>query len=151
MVLAGIIRRVRAPIVLAPTPVENQHPDHVALGRMVREAARLARYGGIRALRRWPVHAIDQLLFYAITVEGEPAGVAPVLIDISAPRIRRAWREAMVAHVSQARTRDYVEFQEARARVQGQRSGVTMAIALYPNDPLVFASLTGLGRAARHF
>ena len=82
LALAGIIRRVRAPIILAPTPVENQHPDHAALGRMVRDAARLARFGGVRALRRWPAHAIDQLLFYAITVEAEPAGVAPVLIDI---------------------------------------------------------------------
>lgn len=149
--LAAIIRRVRAPIVLAPTPVENQHPDHVALGRMVREAARLARYGGVQALRRWPAHAIDQLLFYAITVEAEPAGVPPVLIDVSAPRVLRAWREAMAAHASQARTRHYLELQEARARVQGQRSGMAMAIALYPNDPLVFASLTALGRAARHF
>jgi LmbE family N-acetylglucosaminyl deacetylase len=151
MTLAAIIRRVRAPIVLAPTLVENQHPDHVALGRMVREAARLARYGGIRALRRWPVHTIDQLLFYAITVEAEPAGVPPVLIDISTPRIRRAWREAMAAHASQARTRPYLEFQEARARVQGQRGGVAMAMALYPNDPLIFPSLAILGRAARHF
>lgn len=149
--LAAIIRRVRPAVVLAPTPVENQHPDHAALGRMVREAARMARYGGVRALQRWPAHAIDQLLFYAITVEAEPAGVPPVLIDISAPRILRAWREAMAAHASQARTRHYLELQEARARVQGQRSGVAMAIALYPNDPLVFASLTALGHAARHF
>ncbi|HUJ44158.1 MAG TPA: PIG-L family deacetylase [Opitutaceae bacterium] len=150
MVLAGIMRRIRAPIVLAPTPVENQHPDHAALGRMVREAARLARYGGVRALRHWPAHAIDQLLFYAITVEGEPAGVAPVLLDVSAPRIRRAWRAAMAAHASQARTRRYLEFQEARARVQGERAGVALAMALYPNDPLMFTSLAALGRAARH-
>ena len=150
MVLAGIIRRVRAPVVLAPTPVENQHPDHAALGRMVRDAARLARYGGVRALRRRPAHAIGQLLFYAITVEGEPPGVAPVLIDISAAPVRRAWRAAMAAHASQARTRPYVEFQEARARVLGERAGVALAQALYPNDPLVFPSLAALGRAARH-
>lgn len=40
---AGIIRRVRPRIVLAPTIVENQHPDHGTVGRMVRDAARLAR------------------------------------------------------------------------------------------------------------
>jgi LmbE family N-acetylglucosaminyl deacetylase len=44
---AALIRRVRPRIVLAPTVVENQHPDHVAVGRMVRDAARLARYGAV--------------------------------------------------------------------------------------------------------
>jgi LmbE family N-acetylglucosaminyl deacetylase len=149
--LATIIRRVRPAVVLAPTPVGNQHPDHAAVGRMVRDAARLARYGGIRELRRWPAHAISQLLFYAVTVEGEPAGVAPVLIDISAPAVLLAWKEAMEAHASQAQTRPYLGLQFARASVRGHRCGVSMAMALYPNDPLVFASLAALGRAARQF
>jgi LmbE family N-acetylglucosaminyl deacetylase len=149
--LAAIIRRVRPAVVLAPTPVENQHPDHAALGRMVRDAARLARYGGIRELRRRPAHAIGQLLFYAVTVEGEPPGVAPVLIDISAPAVLLAWKEAMEAHASQAQTRRYLGLQFARASVHGHRCGVSMAMAFYPNDPLVFASLAALGRAARQF
>lgn len=149
--LAGIIRRRRPGIVLAPTPVENQHPDHAALSRMVREAARLARYGGLRELRQWRPHAIDQLLFYAITVEAEPAGLPPVLIDISSPSVLAAWTGAMAAHASQARTRDYVGLQLARARVNGSRAGVSHAQALFPNDPLVFASLRPLGRAARQF
>ena len=46
-----IIRRVRPGIVLAPSLVENQHPDHARLGRLVRDAARLARYGGVEELR----------------------------------------------------------------------------------------------------
>jgi LmbE family N-acetylglucosaminyl deacetylase len=58
--------------VLAPSVVENQHPDHARLGRMVRDAARLARYGGVKELRL-PPHAIGQLLFYAVTPEAEPA------------------------------------------------------------------------------
>jgi LmbE family N-acetylglucosaminyl deacetylase len=149
--LAAIIRRVRPAVVLAPTPVENQHPDHAALGRMVRDAARLARYGGVRGLRRWRAHAIDQLLFYAVTVEGEPPGVAPVLIDISAPKVLLAWKEAMDAHASQAQTRHYVELQFVRASVYGRRCGVNLAMALYPNDPLVVPSLAALGRAARQF
>ena len=40
--LAGVIRRLRPAIVLAPTPVENQHPDHARLGRLVRDAARIS-------------------------------------------------------------------------------------------------------------
>ena len=50
--LAGIIRRVRPGIVLAPSLVENQHPDHPRLGQLVRDACRLARYGGVKELRR---------------------------------------------------------------------------------------------------
>jgi LmbE family N-acetylglucosaminyl deacetylase len=35
--LAGIIRRVRPGTVLAPSLVENQHPDHAKLGQIVRD------------------------------------------------------------------------------------------------------------------
>src|SRR5688572_7186757 len=33
--LAAILRRVRPAVVLVPTPEQNQHPDHAALGKMV--------------------------------------------------------------------------------------------------------------------
>ena len=58
--LAGILRRVRPGMVLAPSLVENQHPDHAQAGKLVRDAARLARYGGVEELRKlkaardWP-------------------------------------------------------------------------------------------------
>ena len=84
--LASLIRRHRPGIVLAPSPAENQHPDHARLGRLVRDAARLARYGGLKELRRFPPHAISQLLFYAVTPEAEPPNISPILIDVSAPR-----------------------------------------------------------------
>jgi LmbE family N-acetylglucosaminyl deacetylase len=58
--LAAVIRRVRPGIVLAPSLVENQHPDHPRLGRLVRDAARIARYGGVAKLRARPAHAIGR-------------------------------------------------------------------------------------------
>ncbi|MGC4073696.1 MAG: PIG-L family deacetylase [Nibricoccus sp.] len=149
--IAVIIRRVRPQIVLAPTTVENQHPDHAVVGRLVRDAARLARYGGVIELRTTPAHAIAQLLFYAITVEGEPADRSGVLIDISSAGVVSAWTAAMEAHASQSRTRNYIELQLTRARLNGLRSGVEHAIALFPNDPLVFDSLAPLGHSARRF
>ncbi len=103
--LAAILRRLRPEIVLAPTTVENQHPDHVVLGWMVRDAARLARYGGVKELRSRPPHAIGSLLFYSVAVEGEPAGIQPVWIDVSAATVMEAWIQAMRAHESQAKTR----------------------------------------------
>jgi LmbE family N-acetylglucosaminyl deacetylase len=51
--IAGILRRFRPNLVLAPSVVENQHPDHYRLGKLVRDAARLARYGGLKELRRY--------------------------------------------------------------------------------------------------
>src|SRR5664280_854157 len=73
--LAGVLRRVQPEIVLAPSLVEDQHPDHARLGQLVRDAARLARYGGVKELRASPPHAIGQLLFYAITPEAEPSDI----------------------------------------------------------------------------
>ena len=49
--LARVIRQVRPAIVLAPTTAQNQHPDHWRLGTLVRDASRLARYGGLAELR----------------------------------------------------------------------------------------------------
>jgi len=142
--LAGIIRRLRPAVVLAPSLEQNQHPDHYRLGQLVRDASRLARYGG-------PAHAIDQLFFYAVTPEAEPAGVPPVLIDLSAPGVVATWTAAMEAHASQLRTRNYVELQLARARVHGLRAGLEYAQPLFPNDPLVFDSLAAVTRSARRF
>jgi len=151
LAFAALIRRRRPAVLLAPSTVANQHPDHAVVGGLVRDAARLARYGGMAELKAWPAHAVAQLLFYAVTPEGEPAGQQPLLVDVSAPAVTAAWTAAMQAHASQQRTRNYVELHLARARVLGLRAGVDQAIALYPNDPLVVGSLGELGPAARRF
>ena len=149
--LAGIIRRVRPGIILAPTVVENQHPDHSKLGRLVRDAARLARYGGLKELRGQPPHTIEQLFFYALTPEAEPAGALPLLVDISAGDVVAAWKAAMEAHASQTSARNYVELQLTRARFLGARAGTGYAAALFPNDPLILHSLAQVSRSARRF
>jgi LmbE family N-acetylglucosaminyl deacetylase len=149
--LAGILRRVRPDVVLTPSLVENQHPDHARLGRIVRDAVRLARYGGLKELRRSPPHAVDQLFYYAVTPEAEPTDITPVLIDVSAPEILTAWSVAMEAHTSQVRARAYVELQLTRARLRGLRVGIGHAIALFPNDPVVLDSFAQVGRRARRF
>lgn len=151
MQLAGIIRRHRPEIVLAPTLVENQHPDHSRLGRLVQDAARLARYGGLKELKRSPAHAISQLLFYAITPGAEPRDCLPLLFDVSDPGIVARWKDSMEAHASQMKTRNYVELQIAHSRVNGLRAGVEYAISLFPGDPLVVNSLSQVNKSARSF
>lgn len=149
--LARIIRERQPEVVLAPSTVEHQHPDHVKLGRMVRDAARVARYGGVRELRRQPAHAIGQLFFYAVTVEAEPPDLGRILVDVSEPETIDAWRRAMEAHASQLQTRNYVELQLTRARLNGLRAGAAHAIPLFAADALLVSSLAQLGRAARRF
>jgi LmbE family N-acetylglucosaminyl deacetylase len=149
--LAGAIRRARPGIVLAPSLVENQHPDHSRLGRLVRDACRLARYGGVKELRQSPPHAVGQLFYYAVTSEAEPANITPVLMDVSAPEVLAAWTAAMAAHGSQVSARNYVELQLTRARLRGLRVGAGHAIALFPNDPLVLDSLTAVSRGTPRF
>jgi LmbE family N-acetylglucosaminyl deacetylase len=149
LTLAAFIRRLKPGVILAPTLEQNQHPDHWRLGQLVRDAVRLARYGGVKELKPLPVHTVGQLLFYAVSPEAEPTGVSPVLIDVSAPDVLATWTRSMEAHKSQLRTRNYVELQLARSRVHGLRAGVGHALPLYPNDPLVFESLEAITRGAR--
>jgi LmbE family N-acetylglucosaminyl deacetylase len=149
--LARVLRRIRPAIVVAPSVVENQHPDHYRLGRMVRDAARLARYGGLEELRALPPHTIDHLFFYALSPDAEPRDVTPLLIDVSAPEVLGAWTAAMDAHASQMRTRNYRELQLSRALVAGLRAGTGHAIALYPSAPFVLKSLAQLGPDASRF
>jgi N-acetylglucosamine malate deacetylase 1 len=149
--LAGIIRRFAPGTVLAPSPLENQHPDHGRLGKLVRDAARLARYGGLPELRSQPPHTIKQLFFYAVTPEAEPTDITPILIDVSAPELVSAWTASMKAHATQVSARNYIELQLLRARLLGARAGVEHAMALFPNEPLLFGSLAQAGIGARRF
>jgi LmbE family N-acetylglucosaminyl deacetylase len=149
--LASIIRRVKPGLVLAPTVAQNQHPDHWRLGTLVRDATRLARYGGLKELRKLKPHVIGQLFFYALGPGAEPTDLPSVLIDISAPEVLAAWHAAMQAHASQMQTRNYAELQLTRARMHGLNAGLAAAQLLYPNDPLVFDSLSQLTRSARKF
>jgi hypothetical protein len=118
---------------------------------LVRDAARLARYGGVEELRELPPHTPGQLLFYAVTPEAEPPDCTPILIDVSAPEIVTAWTAAMEAHASQTSARNYIELQLTRARLHGLRSDVSHAIAVFANDSLLLESLAPLSRGARRF
>jgi N-acetylglucosamine malate deacetylase 1 len=144
--LASIIRRVRPGAMFAPSLVENQHPDHPRIGHIVREAVRLARGGRRRSKAQ---RSIGPLFFYAVSPEAEPAGVLPLLMDVSDARAAETWNSSMQAHGSQRRSRDLAAYQMEGAHVHGLRAGVELAQPLYPDEPLVFDSLAPLARCAR--
>ena len=150
--IARVIRRLRPHVLLAPSTDENQHPDHGKAGRLVRDAARLARYGGLADLTPAPPHAVDALYFYEITGTGlgsAASGLPWILVDVS--DVLATWRRAMECHASQMATRNYVDLQLARARALGLEIGAEHAMAVRPNDPIRLDALTDLRGSGRRF
>ena len=148
LLMAAQIRKYQPKAVLAPSNDENQHPDHTAVSRLVRDAARVARYGGPEGLQDLPPHAIGQLYYYSITQpfgEGRP----DLMIDVSG--VREKWEAAMACHRSQMRTRSYPELVMARARNLGAAMGVEYAVGLWSNDPLRIRSLADITLSSRYF
>lgn len=145
--IARVIREFRPEVILAPHPGDNQHPDHIAVSQLVRDAARLARYGGLKQLLGLASHQIGSLYFYAITqVFVEPPDL---VMDVSS--VRAEWQEAIACHGSQMKTRAYPELVTARARTWGAAIGVEYAVGLWLNDPIRVGSLADLPLSSRYF
>jgi len=145
--MAREIREYRPNILLAPYPSENQHPDHTAVGRIVRDAARLARYGGVAELRDLRPHAIGHLYYYAITTHIE--ALPEIVVDVTS--VFDQWQRAIQCHKSQTANREYLELVTSRARSLGLSVGTQYAVPLWLNDPIRISSLTELGVSARRF
>lgn len=145
--IARKIREIKPDIVLTPSVHENQHPDHAVVGRLTRDACRLARYGNLDALKPLPKHSVASLYFYYISSsDPQPTG-SRILVDVS--DAIKEWKTLMSAHESQMRTRNYLDFQISKAKALGLSAGVEYAIELSSNDPLMTDSLSKLPRAAR--
>lgn len=145
--IAGEIRRFQPRIVLAPHPDENQHPDHSAAARLVRDAARLARYGGLKELRDLAPHTIGNLYFYSIT---QSFSVNPdIVIDTSS--IECEWEAAIACHKSQMKTKAYLNLVQTRARALGASIGVSSAVGLWVNDPVRLSAMSDLTLSSRNY
>lgn len=145
--IAREIRRARPSLVLAPHCDENQHPDHAAAGRLVRDACRLARYGGLEELRALPVHKVDNLFYYNITRHlGQMPDIVIGIADAMAE-----WEAVMQCHASQVNSKGYIELQKSAARLLGLATGAEYAIGLFANDPVRLAGLSELSLSARSF
>ena len=122
--LALEIRKFQPAIVLAPHTDENQHPDHAVVGKLVRDACRFARYGGLAPLRDAAPHTISSLYYYTITSE---PGAPDIVIDIS--DVAKDWEASMLCHASQMKSRGYVDLRLAAAR---QHEAAQLRQALVP-------------------
>ena len=150
LAIAHRIRDTRPDVLLGPVSSPDQHPDHAAVGRLCRDAGRLARYGGIVELGDLPPHLVTHVFGYAVTPGAEPhTALGRIRVDISAHFDR--WLELMECHRTQLRTRRYIELQTARARLLGIEAGVEYAQALFVSDDFHVESLTQLPRSVRLF
>ena len=148
--IARQIRIARPDLLLTPVASPDQHPDHIVVSHLCRNAARLARYGGLAELRDLLPHAIRHHLEYAITPGAEPGREQRAIrVDISEYFAR--WIELMECHQTQLRTRRYIEVQTARARLLGLESGVEYAQALYASDAFLIKNFGELPVSVRLF
>ncbi|MBP6060681.1 MAG: PIG-L family deacetylase [Candidatus Pacebacteria bacterium] len=145
--LAEIIRTYKPNIVLAQSLSENQHPDHFAVSHMTRSATRLARYGGLKELKKQKIHAIDALYYYPSSAELDKN--PDIIVDVSGEY--EAWARAMHMHKSQMQTKGYINLVSNKARAFGTLIGTEYAIPLWVNDPIVLDSIATLDVSGRHY
>ena len=144
------IRIARPDVLLTPAVSPDQHPDHIVVSHLCRNAARLARYGGLAELRDLLPHPIRHHLEYAIT-PGAEQGRDQRMIRVDISEYFARWVELMECHQTQLRTRRYIELQTARARLLGLESGVEYAQALYAPDDFLIQNFGELPASVRLF
>lgn len=145
--IAKIIKEYKPHIVLAQSLSKNQHPDHYTLSEIVRSAARLARYGGLKELRRLPSHSIDSLYYYPSSPEIGPE--PDILIDVS--KQYNKWVDSMSFHDSQMKTKSYLNLISSKSHAYGASIGVEHAIPLWCNDPITLENISDLDISSRKY
>ena len=148
--IARQIRIARPDILLSPVASPEQHPDHIVVSHLCRNAVRLARYGGLAELRDLSPHRIGCHLEYAITPSAE-SGQEQRMIRVDISEYFARWVELMECHQTQLRTRRYTELQTARARLLGLESGIEYAQALYAPDAFLIKDFGELPPAVNLF
>ena len=144
--IAAEIRTFQPQIVLAPHPQENQHPDHAVAGKLVRDACRFARYGGLKELKSMPVHRVANLFFYNITQHLQKPDI---VIDIS--DLIPEWEAVMNCHQSQVASKGYIDLQKSGARLLGLTIGTEYALGLFSSDPVRLETVSDVTLSSRNF
>jgi bacillithiol biosynthesis deacetylase BshB1 len=135
--LAGLIRKYRPKIILAPFPNvghgrRQSHPDHVAAGQITINAANYA------ALKKLPIngepHGIKNIFHYFL-----PPGKLPnLVVDITGNF--DIWIQALKCHKSQflnpEKSKDYIWSLESMARSFGLQAGCKYGQGLYSMSPV---------------
>lgn len=143
--LAMLIRRHKPSIILAPYPhvghgKRQSHPDHVAAGQIVINAANYA------TLKKMPIpgepHSVKRIFHYFL-----PPGLSPSFIVDITEQFER-WLDALKCHQSQflnpEKSRDYIWSLESMARSFGQQAGCKYGQGFYHVEPIRIVDLFDL-------
>jgi len=135
--LAGLIRKYRPKILLAPCPhvghgKRQSHPDHVAAGQIVINAANYA------TLKKMPIEGeplqVARVFHYFL-----PPGTTPTFVVDITDHFDR-WIEALKCHKSQflnpEKSRDYIWSLESMARSFGMQCGCKYGHGFYNVEPI---------------
>jgi N-acetylglucosamine malate deacetylase 1 len=145
--LAEIIRKFKPEIVLAPELEKNQHPDHYTVSKLAHSACRMARYGGLKELKKLPTHKVNSLYYYPS--RGELSVRPDIIIDVTEQKDK--WEQTMSAHQSQMKTKSYHDLVFTKASAVGSSIGVKYAIGLWTNDPIRLDHLSDLNLSSRNY
>lgn len=145
--IAKEIREYKPNVILTEQEIENQHPDHSSVGKMVRNACRYARYGGIKELIKLEPFQVECLFFYPGTpnLDARP----DIFIDVS--EVIEDFKKLIGFHETQMLTRRYPDLLITLSHYWGMTIGTEYAWGLYKNDPLVIDSLNSITQTSPKF
>lgn len=147
LTIARVIREFKPDIVITTTDYENQHPDHVAVANITRDAVRFARYGGLKELETLPAHKVSTVYCYASTHIYHK--IPDVVVDVSLEVDQ--WKEVMGCHQSQMKTKNYSELQLSRARMLGLYAGKEYCVGLFTDQSVGADTISQIGFSLNNF
>lgn len=140
--LVRVIRRYRPRLVIAPPwEGEQNHPDHVATGRLVRIACRFSAFKNI--VSDVAVHKVEGVLHYP----GPVMQKLDFLFDVT-PHVE-IWKKMMNCHESQMKTFDYVAWNLKRAANLGVMMQVEYAQCLSAANPVIVEDVMHIAKVAK--
>lgn len=140
--IVKVIREYKPRLVIAPMWEGGQnHPDHIACGKMVRYACRYARFAKI--LPEDPIHWVEGILHYPPpTLES-----VDFIVDVS-DHVEK-WKEMMRCHASQMETFNYDDWNLRLASKLGVLIGTSYAQGLVKGNPVVIEDVMEVSRGTR--
>ncbi len=140
--LVAVIRKYRPRLILAPLwKGEQNHPDHLACGLMVRYACRYSRFAKI--LPSMPIHQPEGVLHYLYPTYEDADFIIDVTEEVS------TWKKMLECHQSQMRTFQYSEWVLRMASKLGLLIGKPYAQGLVKGNPIEVDDLMSLAKGTR--
>lgn len=140
--LVKVIREHKPRLVIAPMwNGEQNHPDHIACGKMARYACRYARFAKI--LPEHPIHWVEGILHYPPPT----FDAVDFIVDVS--DYVETWKKMMRCHISQMATFDYDDWNLRLASKLGVLIGTSYAQGLVKGNPVVVDDVMNVSKGAR--